>query len=333
MARLQARMRFLKGLSPIKVQELLNSPDNPFKTGCDPISGSSAPPRAGVLFEEADTKIHAPKVKEENIHESEENKGEDGAFVGVPMEMPEPEFDFAAVNKVTEKVISPEAKEKKTNMAQGVSPIDDVQGLSPVKAEDRVGTTKEESSPGGPPFLKAEEPSVVNPPAYEGKGREGDVQEETYTVGKKVVTPPVYVSAKAKDEKYNFSDKVDPILDLGLVDGYEGMILEVNEEAKDDVEAETLIHFQDNIKPEMLDLGSGLEGISKQGNLNPTQVSVKMPKTNSGSDTVSIDAPLNPVATRGSYASHSGAGEWPRAVNDGNEGQNGHEASKSWASK
>ncbi|KAL6991713.1 hypothetical protein U1Q18_009824 [Sarracenia purpurea var. burkii] len=112
MARLQARMRFLKGLSPIKVQELLNSPDNPFKTGCDPISGSSAPPRAGVLFEEADTKIHVPKVKEENIHESEENKGEDGAFVGVPMEMPEPEFDFAAVNKVTEKVISPEAKEK-----------------------------------------------------------------------------------------------------------------------------------------------------------------------------------------------------------------------------
>ncbi|KAL6966964.1 hypothetical protein U1Q18_032759 [Sarracenia purpurea var. burkii] len=111
MARLQARMRFLKGLNPIKVQELLNSPDNPFKTGCDPISGSSAPPRAGVLFEEADTRIHAPKAKEENIHESEENKGEDGAFVGVPMEMPEPEFDFAAVNKVTEKVISPEAKE------------------------------------------------------------------------------------------------------------------------------------------------------------------------------------------------------------------------------
>ncbi|KAL6958423.1 hypothetical protein U1Q18_040360 [Sarracenia purpurea var. burkii] len=56
-----------------------------------------------------------------------------------------------------------------------------------------------------------------------------------------------------------------------------------------------------------------------------------MPKTNSESDTVSIDAPLNLVATRGSYASHSGAGEWPRAVNDGNEGQNGHEASKSWA--
>ncbi|KAL6958371.1 hypothetical protein U1Q18_040308 [Sarracenia purpurea var. burkii] len=27
-----------------------------------------------------------------------------------------------------------------------------------------------------------------------------------------VVTPPVYVSAKVKDEKYNFSDKVDPIL-------------------------------------------------------------------------------------------------------------------------
>ncbi|KAL6990478.1 hypothetical protein U1Q18_044213 [Sarracenia purpurea var. burkii] len=210
-------------------------------------------------------------------------------------------------------------------MASLEARIRSLKGLSPVKAEDRVGTTKEESSPGGPPFLKAKEPSVVNPPAYEGKGREGDVQEETYTVGKKVVTPPVYVSAKAKDEKYNFSDKVDPILDLGLVDGYEGMILEVNEEAKDDVEAETLIHFQDNIKPEMLDLGSGLEGISKQGNLNPTQ-------TNSGSDTVSIDAPLNPVATRGSYASHSGAGEWPRAVNDGNEGQNGHEASKSWAS-
>ncbi|KAL6971626.1 hypothetical protein U1Q18_031307, partial [Sarracenia purpurea var. burkii] len=112
MARLQARMCFLKGLSPIKVQELLNSPDNPFKTGCHPISGSSAPPRAGVLFEEADTKIHAPKVKEENIHESEENKGEDGSFVGVPMEMPEPELDFAAVNNVTEKVISPQAKEK-----------------------------------------------------------------------------------------------------------------------------------------------------------------------------------------------------------------------------
>ncbi|KAL6962854.1 hypothetical protein U1Q18_037815 [Sarracenia purpurea var. burkii] len=308
-----------------------------------------------------------------------------------------------------------------SKMASLEARIRSLKGLSPVKAEDRVGTTKEESSPGGPPFLKAEEPSVVNPPAYEGKGREGDVQEETYTVGKKVVTPPVYVSAKVKDEKYNFSDKVDPILvasssgnvcmfdggfekgdepsgthspnveknvtpisarnvldelskqDLGLVDGYEGMILEVNEEAKDDVEAETLIHFQDNIKPEMLDLGSGLEGISKQGNLNPTQVpfnqvsnliqlednvvfasvelpklegdrknqtgfraegshlapqvSVKMPKTNSGSDTVSIDAPLNPVATRGSYASHSGAGEWPRAVNDGNEGQNGHEAS------
>ncbi|KAL6956466.1 hypothetical protein U1Q18_044584 [Sarracenia purpurea var. burkii] len=301
-----------------------------------------------------------------------------------------------------------------SKMASLEARIRSLKGLSPVKAEDKVGTTKEESSPGGPPFLKAEEPSVVNPPAYEGKGREGDVQEETYTVGKKVVTPPVYVSAKVKDEKYNFSDKVDPILvasssgnvcmfdggfekgdepsgthspnveenvtpisarnvldelskqDLGLVDGYEGMILEVNEEAKDDVEAETLIHFQDNIKPEMLDLGSGLEGISKQGNLNPTQVpfnqvsnliqlednvvfasvelpklvgdrknqtgfraegthlapqvSVKMPKTNSGSDTVSIDAPLNPVATRGSYASHSGAGEWPRAVNDGNEG-------------
>ncbi|KAL6953351.1 hypothetical protein U1Q18_040898 [Sarracenia purpurea var. burkii] len=262
-----------------------------------------------------------------------------------------------------------------SKMASLEARIRSLKGLSPVKAEDRVGTTKEESSPGGPPFLKAEEPSVVNPPAYEGKGREGDVQEETYTVGKKVVTPPVYVSAKVKDEKYNFSDKVDPILvasssgnvcmfdggfekgdepsgthspnveenvtpisarnvldelskqDLGLVDGYEGMILEVNEEAKDDVEAETLIHFQDNIKPEMLDLGSGLEG-----NLNPTQVSVKMPKTNSGLDTVSIDAPLNPVATRGSYASHSGAGEWPRAVNDGNEGKNGHEASKSWAS-
>ncbi|KAL6984466.1 hypothetical protein U1Q18_017844 [Sarracenia purpurea var. burkii] len=42
------------------------------------------------------------------------------------------------------------------------------------------------------PFLKAEEPSVGDPPVFEGKGREGDVQdreegklaEETYTVGK-----------------------------------------------------------------------------------------------------------------------------------------------------
>ncbi|KAL6955953.1 hypothetical protein U1Q18_045781 [Sarracenia purpurea var. burkii] len=78
-------------------------------------------------------------------------------------------------------------------MASLEARIRSLKGLSPVKAEDRVGTTKvKESSPRDPPFLKAEEPPVVDPPVYAGKCKEGDVQdrvegklaEETYTVGK-----------------------------------------------------------------------------------------------------------------------------------------------------
>ncbi|KAL7002197.1 hypothetical protein U1Q18_003351 [Sarracenia purpurea var. burkii] len=75
-----------------------------------------------------------------------------------------------------------------SKMASLEARIRSLKGLSPVKAEDRVGTTKEESSPGGPPFLKAEEPSVVNPPAYEGKGREGD-EENVTPFGKEELSP------------------------------------------------------------------------------------------------------------------------------------------------
>ncbi|KAL6993656.1 hypothetical protein U1Q18_011768 [Sarracenia purpurea var. burkii] len=96
-----------------------------------------------------------------------------------------------------------------SKMASLEARIRSLKGLSLVKAKDRVGTIKveykslsfygaessaseKESSPGDPLFHKAEEPSVGDPPVYEGKVREGDVQdhedqklvEETYAVGK-----------------------------------------------------------------------------------------------------------------------------------------------------
>ncbi|KAL6962910.1 hypothetical protein U1Q18_037873 [Sarracenia purpurea var. burkii] len=118
----------------------------------------------------------------------------------------------------------------------------------------------------------------------------------------------------------------------------EGEDADINEEEDEEKAVSNLIQPEDNVVfasvelPKLVGDWKNQTGFRAEGSHLAPQVSAKMPKTNSGPDTVSIDAPLNPVATRGSYASHSGAGEWPRAVNDGNEGQNGHEASKSWAS-
>ncbi|KAL6955292.1 hypothetical protein U1Q18_043792 [Sarracenia purpurea var. burkii] len=111
-----------------------------------------------------------------------------------------------------------------SKMASLEARIRSLKGLSPVKAEDRVGTTKEESLPGGPPFLKVEKPSVVDPPVYEGKGREGDVQdrdvgklaEETYTVGK----------AESEPEHARSSDQGRPLKMKGEVSDGKGQIIE-----------------------------------------------------------------------------------------------------------